>query len=369
MRIKLSIVVAFLASFGSTALAQGDAEHGRRLYDLKCGRCHFAYEPAAYRLEGWKTIVRDMGPVAGLTAKEEADIIAYLATATEGTAGPGLPTAPVLSGYLYSELFSAKNIVDTFDIHYLNINLTGRLHPRVSYRAEFELEHGGGKTDPPFVEQAYMDIRLDDGIGVKIGAILTPFNRFDEFHGPLENRLVTRPLLSREIGVSAWKEVGVNLHGNVFLHPRFFLQYDAYIINGLGAGTRLRTSRQYLDNNDGKSLGFRLSGVWNDRWETGFSFYRGAWDAAGDVALSLAGAHILGRIGGLSLFGEYARAISDNPAPFARGEANGLFIQIDYLIGRKFRPVLRYDTLDYLDPGKALGRTPTDLMASRKSVV
>jgi len=146
----------------------------------------------------------------------------------------------------------------------LNFNLAGRIHPLVSYRVEFELEHGGEKTDPPFVEQAYMDIRLDDSIGIKIGAFLTPFNRFDEFHDPIEKRLITRPSISREIGVSAWKDVGIDLHGTFFLHPWFYLQYDADVISGLSAGTRLRTSRQYPDKNGGKRLGFRLSGVLDD---------------------------------------------------------------------------------------------------------
>lgn len=363
MKKRMFVCLAFLAVFTSSALAQGDAERGGRIYALKCGRCHIAIAPAAYSLEGWKTILSDMGALASLDAAGEADIVAYLAQAA-GTPGLGLPTSPVLSGYFYTELFSAEDIVDTFDIHYLNFSLAGRVHPIVSYKVEFELEHGGAAANPPFVEQAYMDVRVHNSFNIRIGAFLTPFNRFDEFHGPLDNRLVTRPYVSREIGVSAWKDVGIDLHGNIQLGSRFFLQYNAYAINGLGAGARLRGSRQYLDNNDAKSLGFRLSGVFNDRWEAGVSYYRGAWNTTGDMALTVAGLHLLGRLGDLGVFAEYARALSDNPIPYARGKADGWFVQLDYRLGRKFRPVFRYDSLDYLDPGNALGRKPADLMAS-----
>jgi hypothetical protein len=164
-------------------------------------------------------------------------------------------------------------MTDTFDLHYLNFNISGRLHKRVTYRAEFEFEHGGG-DEPPFVEQAYPDVWLGKGTALRIGAMLTPFNRFDEFHGPPENFMVTRPQMSCEIGVSAWKEIGVDVHGSLTVTPEFYLSYDVYAINGLGDGSRLRGSRHYRDNNDAKSFGFRVAGVLSGRWEIGGSYYR-----------------------------------------------------------------------------------------------
>ncbi|NIM58002.1 MAG: porin [Candidatus Aminicenantes bacterium] len=342
------------------ASAQGDSYQGERLYQLKCGRCHFAYSPSKYSAEEWKTIISEMGPLSGLNKETEEVILDYLRQEASKKEREALPSSPVLAGYVYTELFSSKDITDTFDIHYLNINLTGRVHERISYRAEFEFEHGGGKDDPPFIEQAYIDVWFLKNVGLRIGAMLTPFNRFDEFHGPLENLLVTRPQVSREIGVSAWKEVGVNLHGNLFINKDLYLNYDAYVINGLGSGSRLRGSRQYRDNNDAKSFGVRLSGVYLDRWEVGASYYRGAWDDAGDFDLSIYGFHLMGKIGELNLFAEYSRSLSENPDPFEEGKADGYFIQASYLINDKFRPTIRYGTLDYLDGGGLLGRSPTD---------
>ena len=360
MRKKFIFTLILLISISTTAFGQGDTYEGEKLYQLKCGRCHFAYSPQKYSSEEWKTIVNEMGPLSGLNEKTEQVILDYLTQATSDKEKGALPTSPVLAGYIYTEFFASQGSTDTFDIHYLNIALSGRLHKKLSYHVEFEFEHGGSGAEPPFIEQAYVDVWFLRNMGFRIGAMLTPFNRFDDFHGPLENLLVTRPQMSREIGVSAWKEVGINLHGNIFIHDNFYLNYDAYVINGLGSGSRLRNSRQYRDNNDAKSFGFRLSGVIADRWEAGASYYRGAWDDDGDLSLSMYGFHLLGNIGEFKLFAEYARSTSENPIPIEEGKADGYFIQASYLIGGKFRPTVRYGTLDYFDAGNLLGRSPRD---------
>ncbi len=340
--------------------AQGDVSQGEQLYALKCGRCHMSYSPQKYTVEEWKTILKEMGPISGLRQDTEQAIMAYLEEGA-GKRGIGdLPTNPVLGGYLYTEFFASPASTDTFDIHYLNVNLAGRVHSRVSYRAEFEFEHGGGEAEPPFIEQAYMDVWFRPDTALRIGAILAPFNRFDDFHAPLENLLVTRPQMSREIAVSAWKDVGINLHGNLFVNRDVYLNYDLYLINGLGSGSRLRSSRHYRDNNDAKSAGFRVSGVFRDRWELGGSFYHGAWDDDGRHNLNMYGAHFLGKTGDVSLYAEFAKFLSGNPDPFDTGRAEGYFIQGSYLVRGRFRPTVRFGSLDYLDLSNQLGRRPTD---------
>jgi hypothetical protein len=166
--------------------------------------------------------------------------------------------------------------------------------------------------------------------------------------------------MSREIGVSAWKDVGINLHGSVFLSPDLYLNYDAYVINGLGAGSRLRSSRHYRDNNDAKSFGFRLSGIYADQWEAGASYYHGAWDDTGKFDLSMYGLHFLGKISDFDIYAEYSKANSENPLDLEDGDMDGFFIQLSYLYEGKFRPTVRYGRLNYLDLSDQLGRKPTD---------
>jgi len=355
-------MIAFLLVAAATVQASADdgVAELEKLYRLKCGRCHTAYPAEKYSGEDWETIVAEMVPRSGLDEETQEGILAYLRGAASKGSGGGLPTTPVLSGYLYTEYFASPAAVDTFDVHYLNLAVSGRLHERVSYKAEFEFEHGGGKSEPPFVEQAFIDVKLTRGLNLRIGAMLTPFNRFDDLHGPLENPLVTRLQISREIGVSAWKEVGVDLHGSLPLHDDFFVFYDAYAINELGGGSRLRGSRQYRDNNDAKSLGARVGGVIADRWELGASYYRGAWDDEGELDLTSYGFHLLGRVQELTLHLEFARSRSENYEPTATGEAEGFFLASSYLFGGRLRPTVRFGTLDYLDPGDLLNRKTTD---------
>jgi hypothetical protein len=360
-KIKLFIGITFLLTLlPLAAQAQSETYQGERLYELKCGRCHLAYAPQKFSVEEWKTVMKEMGPLSGLNEETEKSIMDYLEENAAEKKSGGLPTAPVLGGYIYTEFFASEASTDTFDIHYLNVNLTGRLHDRVSYRAEFEFEHGGGDAEPPFIEQAYMDVWFKRNMALRIGAIIAPFNRFDDFHAPLENMMVTRPQMSREIGVSAWKDVGINLHGNIFITDDVYLNYDAYVINGLGSGSRLRSSRQYRDNNDAKSLGYRISGVFQDQWELGTSLYHGAWDDDGNHDVNLLGFHFLGRLGEFNLHAEYAKALSENPDPQDKGNMDGYFIQGSYLFLGKFRPSVRVGNLDYLDLGDQLGRKSTD---------
>ena len=133
--------------------------------------------------------------------------------------------------------------------------MSGSASDRIDYFAEFELEHGGTGGNNTFVEQAYVDFWVTPSLGVKIGGILTPFNRFDELHDPISNFTISRPQVSREIGVSAWKDVGVVLHGFKNLNEDLSVFFDAYTINGLRDGSNLRGSRQYWDNNEDRAMG------------------------------------------------------------------------------------------------------------------
>jgi hypothetical protein len=103
-------------------------------------------------------------------------------------------------------------------------NRSGSASDRLDYFAEFELEHGGTGGNNTFVEQAYVDFWLTPGLGVKIG-------------------------------VSAWKDVGVVLHGFKNLNEDLSVFFDAYTINGLRDGSNLRGSRQYWDNNEDRAMG------------------------------------------------------------------------------------------------------------------
>lgn len=350
----MGLMVA-LATLGSAPAA--GAQEGEGLYLQKCGRCHAAYEPTDFPTEEWEGLVRSMKAQAGLSAQDMEALSQYLETASQGSEKRGGGAGPSVGGYLYTEYFRTPDQTKNFDLHYLAVAVSGWASQSVSYLGEFELEHGG-TGDNTFVEQAYIDWWLRPNVAVKVGAMLTPFNRFDEFHDPIMNQVITRPQVSREIGVSAWKDVGVDLHGYVGLGDRASLGFDVYTINGLGAGANLRGSRQYRDNNEELAVGSRLNLLYGDVLEIGTSAYRGAWDDAGDYDLILLGSHVLLRTSLAEFYGEWAQATSQNPAPAEDGDMSGCFIQASRLFGQKYRGTVRYGALDYLDESDLLGRSP-----------
>ena len=163
--------------------------------------------------------------------------------------------------------------------------------------------------------------------------------------------------MSREIGVSAWKDVGVDLRGYVNLSAQASLTFDLYSVNGLGSGSNLRGSRQYRDNNEDKAFGGRANLIFLDVLEIGSSAYRGAWDDAGDHDLTMIGAHLLAQTPVVEVYGQYARATSQNPAPADGGDMSEFFVQASRLVGSRFRSTIQYGELDYLDEGDTLGRS------------
>lgn len=358
--IKKFLMISLIFASNLVVMGIENNKEGRALYESKCGRCHDLYSPEILNTDEWVAKVREMAPLSGLSSEEESKISGYLKS-NAGSEKEDSGKNFMIGGYLYTEYFKFQDSTNTFDAHYLSISMSGKVHERVTFYAEFELEHGGGALNPPFVEEAYLDFWLNRNTGVKIGAILTPFNKFDYFHGPLQNRLISRPEMSREIGVSAWKDVGVNLHGNLLVSKKFYINYDLYLINGLGSGSRFRKSRQYKDNNNLLGKGIRVSGIFYDRFEAGVSYYSGPWDDDGLLDLNMYGFHFLGSIGDLDLYGEYSRADSENSDIYPDGEASGYFMQGSYRLNKSLRSTIRYGTLDYLDIADDLGRSFTDI--------
>lgn len=344
----------------SIFLASGSisAQDAEALYEAKCGRCHAPYSPQSFSSEEWPGIVRSMRAAAGLTAEEEKLLVGYLAGLAKAGASGSPAGSPAVGGYLYTEYFHDQQAARNFDLHYLALSVSGWAADNIQYYGEFELEHGGTGGNNTFVEQAYLDYWLTDGLALKVGAMITPFNRFDELHDPISNFTISRPQVSREIGVSAWKDVGIALHGFRPLNPDLTVFFDVYAVNGLGDGPNLRGSRQYRDNNEDKGLGARGTFLFKEFLEVGASGYNGAWDDEGKHDLTLLGGFVHIRTPVADFWGEYAWGESENPSPDGSGKMSGYFLQASRLLHGRFRPTVRFGALDYLDPGSQLGRDP-----------
>ena len=166
------------------------------LYEQKCGRCHAAVEPAEYSPEEWPGVVRSMKAQAALSRQEYGEIVAYLTAEAREGGESSASSGPVIGGYLYTEYFQSQEKTRNYDIRYLAFHASGWVTEKVHYFGEFELEHGGTGGTNTFVEQAFLEYWFLPNLGLRIGALLTPFNRFDEFHDPgpvrlgLRNRII-----------------------------------------------------------------------------------------------------------------------------------------------------------------------------------
>lgn len=290
---------------------------------------------------------------------------------------PPLPPAPTSTGIRtivggYSE-FTFRNQSrkkSTFDQLRLVPRFSARLGPRLAFNSEVEFEHGGNVETGGEValEQAYAEYSLRPSLGFRAGALLVPFNRLNVLHdGPLRE-LTDRPLVDQYVVPTTWTEAGVGVGGSTRLSRGVGLNYQAQLINGLRGGATpeegLREARPEgaRDNNVNKALVARLGVTALRGLEVGFSGYRGKWDDAGRLPLSMVGADLAYRRGPLKILGEWAKVnIARDAAAAQEGTPpgmNGFYLEASYRLGA-WTPVLHFSQVntDTSQPGFQRSRT------------
>lgn len=105
----------------------------------------------------------------------------------------------------------------------------------ILYNSEFEFEHAGSGEGAETrgeisVEQAYLDFKLSEPVGIRAGLVLVPMGIINETHEPTTFHGVNRPSVERNIIPATWSENGVGLFGN--WGP---LTYRTYLLAGLHA--------------------------------------------------------------------------------------------------------------------------------------
>ena len=192
-------------------------------------------------------------------------------------------------------------------------------------------------------------------LNLRAGGVLVPFNQLNVLHdGPLRE-LTDRPLVDRVIVPTTWTEPGVGLYGAARLGHGVSVNYETYLVNGLGPGLSdekgLRSARRggLKDNNRNKAWVGRLGLVPTRRLELGVSAYKGKWDDENRLDLSILGADWTYRRGPFKLLGEWARARVDRDAAAVAGgvppRLTGYYLEASYRRGR-WTPVLHLSRVD-----------------------
>lgn len=201
-----------------------------------------------------------------------------------------------------------------FDARSFELVFSGQPHASISFFSELEFERaamvGGDRGGEVLLEQAYIDYALGAELAFRAGVVLVPFGNNEADHYAPLREVVSRPLSSRLINPSDWTDNGFGLVGHRELAPLWQLDWEAYVLTGLGGelqGHDLRGLRQGFgeDNNNDKAVAAHLALRRGDKLSLGLGLYRGDWDAAGERALSGVGLDFVWYPAPWKLSGEY----------------------------------------------------------------
>lgn len=266
-----------------------------------------------------------------------------------------------IGGYMDQELFwNDKN--KTFTQHRFIPFLHGEVSERIHVMAEIEFEYGGlvkgkGDTDGEIkLEFATVDLNFSEALTYRAGLILSPLGRFNLQHDSPLNDLTNRPLVNREIIPTTLAETGMGFFGTFYPSEKSLLGYELYVVNGFNGATatNIRNGRgsHKADNNEQKAVVGRLNYSPMLGLDLGASAHRGAYDDAGDHALTIFALDGDFNRGPLQLKGEYAQASVDGAVA---DQQWGYYAQAAYHflpgVVRKFpnsvfTGVVRYDAID-----------------------
>ncbi len=308
-----------------------------------------------------------------------------------------------VGGYADIEFESFENSNSTFDQARFIINVGAQPHERLLFYSEYEIEHGGtnypGGNGEAKLEQAWASYAINDWLSLKGGIVLVPFGKFNLLHDSDIQDLTERPLVSRRILGATWTDAGFGLLGEIAVgeklnwgfFPDAYLNYEAYVLNGLDediSDTGIRDARGSASNdlNNTKDFVGRVGLGINRNLELGFTTYLGKYGRSGSPTrngkddLTGIGADVNFKRGPFELVGDFAYfdfkdgALVDHDNDNAADEVSapaymrGFYIEPRYhfwpeflnntFLGRGFKDpkltlVSRYDWVNIGDDGDA----------------
>ena len=143
------------------------------------------------------------------------------------------------------------------DFHRFVLFFGHEFSSKVRLFTEFELEHalvadtiGGTTPGEVELEQAFVQIDLDDSKTFNAGVFLIPVGIMNETHEPPTFYGTERNPVEKNIIPATWWEAGVMLSGNT----ENAFSYDIALTSGLDGGTNIRGGRQKVAKADASNL-------------------------------------------------------------------------------------------------------------------
>lgn len=114
------------------------------------------------------------------------------------------------------------------DVHRFIMMLGYQFNSRTQFITELEFEH----VKEVYVEQAFLQYRLNNYVNFRGGLLLIPMGITNEYHEPTNFNGVERPLIDKYIAPTTWREIGFGVSGVIL---PLSLKYQAYLVNGFAS--------------------------------------------------------------------------------------------------------------------------------------
>ena len=111
------------------------------------------------------------------------------------------------------------------DAHRVVLLFAYKFSNRATFVTEIEVEH----VSEIYIEQAFLNVRVNDKLNLKGGMLLIPMGIINEYHEPTIRNGVERPNVDQYIVPTTWREIGLGISGNF---NDASLAYQLYLVNG-----------------------------------------------------------------------------------------------------------------------------------------
>jgi len=132
------------------------------------------------------------------------------------------------------------------DVHRMVMLFGYNFNEKIQFVTEIEFEH----VKEVYVEQAFLQYKLNNYINFRGGLLLVPMGIINEYHEPTTFNGVERPTIDNIITPTTWREIGFGVTGNILPAT---VKYQVYLVNGfngysgsakLNGSNGLRSGRQ-----------------------------------------------------------------------------------------------------------------------------
>lgn len=239
----------------------------------------------------------------------------------------------------------------------------------IRFFSEIELEHsvvGDDETGELELEQAYIEIDVNDKLTTKLGLFLVPVGIINETHEPTTFYGVERNRVENAIIPTTWREAGVAI--NYKLSEG--LSFDAVVSSGLeiSDSVSIRSARQSVSQASAENLAYtgrlKYTGInglelaTTLQYQTDISQSSATLDTA---EATLIEAHAIYQVNDFSIRALYARwdINGDEAKALGRDEQTGFYIEPSYKVTKNTGVFARYSEFDNEDGNSASTKTQT----------